>query len=390
MLARRCCAVLLALTTTVTPIVLWAQDSEAVASATSPTAQLLQLVAPTELSQDDRLLTQAIRDTIAIELGNLGYEVIEPQPGEGYRAPDLIVEYLVYSLAPRVHVSVAVWLGDRSARVAATTDRLRVNVTLYNQMTTLAEETLQTAARELANDARVARVPLSLSADAPAGTVATILPDRQLVLGPGDSQLVARGARIVVEFERDGYYSQTGEYIVGAEGLELIAPQLATAPRLSAGLRYTVNTPLGFGIASRVHLRPERLWIALEGDGYFTGGRRFGPSEQANTMRHLEPRALAGMRLFGRDDQRWRVTLTSGVGAFFTWIDNDIGSDNEAFIDPYLMLFGAGFEYRFGDLTVDVRNAVVYMLGSQRQLLPDGIGISELNPRLSVGASWNW
>ena len=379
--------------TALAPVAVWSQDSESiepVGTDVPPGAHLLQLAAPTELGGDDRSLAQAIRTTLAIELGNLGYEVIEPQSAGDDREPDLIVEYLVYALAPRVHVSVSVWLGDRSARVAATTERLRANVTLYNQMTALAQATLQTAARELANVARVARVPLSLSADAPPGTVAVVLPDRRLVLGPGDSAPVARGTRITVKFERDGYYSQTRDYLVGAAGLELVPPELVVAPRWSLGLRYTPGTPLGFGVAARGYLLPGRLWIALEVDSYFTGGAWLGPGERAKTLRHLEPRALAGVRLVGGDQQRWRVTLTSGFGAFFTWIDNDRSNDSKAFIDPYLVLPGSGFEYRFGAITVDVSAALLVVLDSPGQLLPSGIGASGLNPRVSVGAAWNW
>ena len=325
---------LLVLAAVLAPAGVWPQDSESiepVGSDAIPGAYLLQLAAPTELGEDDRLLTRAIRTTLAIELGNLGYEVIEPQPGTDDREPDLIVEYLVYALTPRVHVSVSVWLGDRSARVAAMTERLRANVTLYNRMTALARATLQTAARELADNARVA---LGLSADAP--------------------------------------------------------PELVIAPRWSVGLRYTLSTRLGLGIVSRGYLLPGRLWIALEADGYFTGGSWSGPGEHTNILRHLEPRALAGVRLFGNDHQRWGVTLTSGFGAFFTWIDNDLSDDTKAFIDPYLVLFGAGLEYRFGAITVDMRSTVLAVLDWPGQLLPSGIGASRLNPRLSVGATWNW
>lgn len=379
--------------TALAPAAVWSQDAESiepVGSDAPPGAHLLRMAAPTELSEDDRSLTEAIRTTLAIELGNLGYEVIEPRPAGDDREPDLIVEYLVYALAPRVHVSVSVWLGDRSARVAATTERLRANVTLYNRMTALARATLQTAVRELVNIARVARVPLSLSVDAPPGTVAIVLPDRRLVLSPGDSEMVARGIRITVEFARDGHYSQTREYLVGAAGLELVPPELVIAPRWSVGLRYTPGAPLGFGVAARGYLLPGRLWLALEVDGYFTGGVWLGPGERANMLRHLEPRALAGVRLVGTDQQRWRVTLTSGFGAFFTWIDNDQSNAIKAFIDPYLVLPGTGFEYRFGAITVDVNAALLVVLDSPGQLLPGGIGASKLNPRVSVGAAWNW
>jgi len=168
--------------------------------------------------------------------------------------------------------------------------------------------------------------------------------------------------RFVVEKRKNGYYSDTEEFILDEEWMELRLSPLEKITTHESVFLYSLGQFAGFGLGYNYNIMPKRIFLGAENYFYI----QFGDSDQSNPVFHDDIRILAGYYLLNEPDIPIRVNLTTGAGVVLTFLSIP---NAPIYTDFYFNLVNVSLEFRAWNTIVFLREEFKLGLGLGDNLL---------------------
>ncbi len=169
-------------------------------------------------------------------------------------------------------------------------------------------------------------------------------------------------------------------------GARTLAPRPPARPSAFAlEADWTAGQLMGAGSAFRLYLVPDYLFLAptvyvSEQPPVGSGG---------STMTHLDAGLLVGGYLFFRPESLFRLGLSAGGGAFFSWTPF---ATAPVFFDPYVDIINLWVELNLPWVSLSLRSDLRYALGGPSpNLLGQGVILwAGFLPPISLGVVFKW
>ena len=186
---------------------------------------------------------------------------------------------------------------------------------------------------------------------------------------------------LVLEKRLDGYHSARQK---ASPGPVIALTPIARANDFAVEAWWTTYQPLGAGAGFRFYLLPDYLFLSpamhISAQPAEVPGGRFT---------HVEPGFVVGGYLFFPPDLPFRLGVSAGIGAIFSW---DQGGDVPVYFDPYVDIANLWLELNLPPVSFWLRGELEYALGGPTpNLLGQGfvLGPGSLPP-ISLGVLFRW
>ncbi len=192
------------------------------------------------------------------------------------------------------------------------------------------------------------------------------------------------GTSLRVLAEKPGYHRIDDIFPLPARESVIELPPMVRQTRFDLGLRWTFGMAPGVGIAARVHIVPDTLFVSLEHYRMIQPG----PSSDARDVQFFDYNLGVGRYILF--DYRSRVRLHVGTGIGVT-VSDVVGLDGRDYHDWYVMVGEPTVELNLGRSSLFLRPDLRYTLGTGYNTLgrlwmrtPYGL------PPISAGARVSW
>lgn len=192
------------------------------------------------------------------------------------------------------------------------------------------------------------------------------------------------GTRLRIEASREGYHDVGRVEELDSRNVEVDLPRMQRQTRFDAGLRWSFGLAQGVGIAARVHLVPDELFVGVE------HYRLFDPAadSRARDVQIYDYNVRLGRYFFFDYSSLLRFHLAFGAGVYVSDVD-DLGG--REYTDWYAVVGEPTVELNLGRLDIFLRPDLRYALGIGYNTLgriwvrtPYGI------PPVTVGGRLSW
>jgi hypothetical protein len=142
---------------------------------------------------------------------------------------------------------------------------------------------------------------------------------------------------------------------------------------------------LGAGSSFRLYLTPDYLFLSPA--VYVSAQPPVGSG--GSTITHLDAGFLVGEYLFFPPDSPFRLGVSAGIGAIFSWIPV---TGTPVFFDPYVDIASLWVELSFPRVSISLRSDLRYAMGGQTpNLLGQGVILwAGFLPPISLGVMYKW
>ena len=193
------------------------------------------------------------------------------------------------------------------------------------------------------------------------------------------------GTDLRVVAERPGYHRIDGIFPLPARESVVELPPMVRQTRFDLGLRWTFGMAPGVGIAARVHIVPDTLFVSLEHHRMI---RPASPAGDDRTVQFFDYNVGVGRYILFDYRSRIRIHVGTGVGVT---VSDVVGLDGRDYHDWYVMVGEPTMELNLGRSSFFLRPDLRYALGTGYNTLgrlwvrtPYGI------PPISAGARLSW
>jgi hypothetical protein len=173
------------------------------------------------------------------------------------------------------------------------------------------------------------------------------------------------GTKLVIEKRREGYYSDTEEFRLDEEWVELPLRPMERQVSHELAFIYTLGQFLGFGAGWHYHIAPRTFFLGAEEYFYL----QVSDSTNSHAVVHNDLRVLAGMYLLNTPGVAFKVALSTGAGFILTLLTIP---PYPLYTDFYFNLINITVEFKIGDLSFYVREETKLGLGIGDNLLGGG------------------
>lgn len=170
------------------------------------------------------------------------------------------------------------------------------------------------------------------------------------------------GSKLVIEKRREGYYSDTEEFRLDEEWVELQLRPMERQVLHELAFVYTVGQFLGFGLGWHFHVVPRTVFLGAEEYFYL----QVSDKSSSHTVLHNDLRVLAGLYLLSSPGVAFKVSLSTGAGLILTLLTIP---PYPLYTDFYFNLINITVEFRIGDIAFYVREETKLGLGIGDNLL---------------------
>jgi len=187
---------------------------------------------------------------------------------------------------------------------------------------------------------------------------------------------------VVVEKLLEDYHSD--RQVVKGTGTVALSP-LARASRFGVETDWTMGEILGLGGAFRVYVSPDTLFVSPS--VYVSGQPPAGTG--GNVVFHVDGGVLIGLYLFFPPESVFRFGVSTGAGAFFSWVQS---TSLPVFFDPYVDIASLWIETQLPWFSLALRSDLKYALGGPSpNLLGQGLVLwGGIFPPISLGVIFKW
>ncbi len=191
------------------------------------------------------------------------------------------------------------------------------------------------------------------------------------------------GSSVTVEKRKQGYYTASQDVRLRSPRVEARLRPLKKVSRWGTAATWSLGQAMGFGLAQRYYLNPDRLFLAAE--HYFYLQHDFLPTSAP--VFHNDLRLLVGGYPFSPVQAPLRISFSTGLGAILTyfWVPQP------AYLDLYWNVVNLTLELNVGQWVFFARQEARYALGLARNLLGRGmVGIGDGGPQYTLGVMRTW
>ena len=165
------------------------------------------------------------------------------------------------------------------------------------------------------------------------------------------------GTPLRVLAERPGYHRIDDIFPLSERESVIELPPMVRQTRFDLGLRWTFGMAPGVGVAARVHIVPDTLFVSLEHHRMI----RPAPSSDARDVQFFDYNLSVGRYILF--DYRSRVRFHVGTGVGVT-VSDVTGLDGRDYHDWYVMVGEPTVELNLGRTSVFLRPDLRYTLGT--------------------------
>jgi hypothetical protein len=192
---------------------------------------------------------------------------------------------------------------------------------------------------------------------------------------------LAVGSTIRVEKRKEGYYTSSEDLEIGQPRVEITLRPMARKTRWATELTWSTKQLVGFGLAQRWYPMPDILFLAFE--HYFYLQHNF--AEGGKAVLHNDFELLVGGYPFSRVDARFRVAFSTGLGMIVTYFSLP---DQPVYTDFYFNVINLSVEWNWRRWMTYLRTETLYGLGIGPNLL--GRGMLGNGPVFTLGVMYKW
>jgi hypothetical protein len=189
-------------------------------------------------------------------------------------------------------------------------------------------------------------------------------------------------APLIVEKRMEGYHS--ARQAAAAATVIALSP-IARSSNFALEAEWAMDQPLGAGSAFRLYLLPDYLFLSPS----LHVSAQPSVGSDGSTATRLDAGFLFGGYLFFPPDSLFRLGVSAGGGAIFSWTH---AADAPVFFDPYVDIASLWCELNLPWVSISLRSDLKYAVGGQSpNLLGQGVILwGGFLPPISLGVLFKW